>query len=445
MAKASFAKNTFYTLVRMIVGIVISLVTTILIARLLGPEGQGLYSLIILLPSMLLTFMNLGIGVSTAYYVGKDEVDLHTVYKTNILSNIILTILSIIIGVIFVLFFREQFLGGAPVLLLLLALSNVPFLLLNQSLQGIFQGKQDFESFNVTLIIGHIIKLIAVIFLLVVFNLGLNGAIYSYVISNIIVYVLTIYLLNKKHGARYKLGTFSTELFKKTIVYGLKSHLSNIATFLNYRAALLLLAFFINPIAVGIYVAAVNVAERLWVVSQAISSVLFPKITSLTEDDSRNKITSILSRNILFLSIIFGLALFVLSDPVITILYGQKYEEAGLVLMLLIPGIILGSNSKVLSNDIAGRGMPEINMYISILNLVINVVLNIILIPKYGLSGSAIATTIAYGFDFFAKIFMFKRITHLSYREFLFITKEDLQLYMKYLMKMTKKINVKTN
>lgn len=78
---------------------------------------------------------------------------------------------------------------------------------------------------------------------------------------------------------------------------------------------------------------------------------------------------------------------------------------------ILLPGIALLAVEKILSNDIAARGKPEINMYVSIFNVIFSTILNVFLIPMYGATGAAIATSISYSLSFIIKAVFFKRVT----------------------------------
>ena len=71
-----------------------------LIARLLGPEKQGQYTLIILLPTILYTFLNSGISISTVYFVGIKKYSDQEIYFTNLFFSLALSFFSMVIGLL---------------------------------------------------------------------------------------------------------------------------------------------------------------------------------------------------------------------------------------------------------------------------------------------------------------------------------------------------------
>ncbi|WLR52863.1 flippase [Bacillus tianshenii] len=435
-----FFKNILLTLSRQVIGILLGLGLTIIIARTLGPERQGLYALIILLPTMLATFLNMGVGVSSVYYIGKAQYNLQDIIKTNILLAVYLSAFSALIGFIVIAFFSTELFPGASETYLFTMLSLIPILFLKKFLNAIFHGMQDFKSFNSIILIGQLGNFLLVFITLIIFSLGLKAALLSYAFGHVLTLILTFSLLKQKYDFSLLNGKLSTVYLKSSLTFGLKAHLSNIMAFLNYRADLFVISFFLGPLAVGFYVVAVSITEKIWVVSEAVSSVLFPKISSITNEEERNELTSMVNRNILFLAILVGVALILLSDIFILLLFGEEYQQSSQVLKFLVLGIVLGSSVKVISNDLAGRGKPEINMYVAILTVTSNLLLNIILVPILGIYGAAIATSITYSMDWVIKLVIFKKITGKPIHTFLLVNQKDLKAYQNYLLKLKPKI-----
>lgn len=419
-----FISDTVSTIVRQMSNILLGVLLIVILARYLQPEGQGQYSLITLLPLLLVTFLTLGLNTSTTYFISKGNISVSNVIKTNILVSFILSGIAVAFGFIFIYFFSGQFFKGIDVSLLYLVLAALPFMFIKEMLMTVFHGLQDFKSFNKLMVYFQAFLLIWVALLVILGGLGINGAIIAFVLANIIIVITIFYYLRKKK-VDVAGGEFDTLYLKKAINYGIKAHISNAMTFLNYRLDILILGYFVSSASVGLYTVSVNVGERITILAVAISSVLFPRISSTTDKGERDKVTAIVSRNIAFITLIGGIFAFLLSDLVFELFFGSQYEKSSLLLKILLPGIMLLAVEKVLSNDIAGRGKPELNMYVAIINVVGNVTLNLILVPKIGVSGAAYATTISYFFSFIIKIVIFHRITGLSYRQFLLIDRSD--------------------
>lgn len=433
---SSFLKNSFLTLSREILVLVIGLASSIIIARYLGPHGQGAYALVILLPTMLVTFLNLGMGASSVYYVGKKVIDLDTLFKTNVAFGLVISAFAFLIGLIVVLLFSRQLFSGVSMQTLILILFFLPFLFLNQFMQPFFQGTQDFQAFNLTLLVGKITTTVLVAVLLLLFHGGVVEALMAYIAGQVLMLLVTFYLLKKRLSISYRAGNISWPYLKKSLLYGVKTHLSNILAFFNYRADMFVISFFLTPVAVGLYVVAVSIAEKLWIFSKGISSVLFPRIASSNDEADKNHITSVLSRNVFLLSIVAGLLLYFFAGSVIELLFGNAYHNSYTALKLMMPGIVFGGMARIISNDIAGRGKPEINLYTSIFTVVTNIVLNIIFVPIYGIDGAASVTSVTYLMNWVIKVVIFKKITDQPYSTFLLIHSADIKLYSRLLRKL---------
>jgi O-antigen/teichoic acid export membrane protein len=439
----SFMKNCVITLTRQFVSILIGILLLIILARFLGPSGQGKYSLITLLPLMLLTFLNLGLNTSTIYYVSKKEINLNQVFNTNFIIALILAALSIVIGIIVIFLLANNKFENVEQSLLFLSLSAMPFMFLMIFMQTIFQGLQNFKMFNSILVVQQLSNLLLVCLLVVLFNLELEGAIIAFILGYVLTVLFILYILFYKYNVRINFREINKTYLMKSFKYGLKAHISNVMTFLNYRLDILLLGYFINPAAVGIYVVAVNVGERLSVFSQSISSVLLPRVAAEENEEVKNNLTSLVSRTLLLLIVLVSFVLFLLSDLIFTIFFGEQYNQSSLILKVLLPGLTLLAVEKLLSNDLAGRGKPELNMYVSFFNVIFNVCLNLFFIPKFGALGAGISSTLTYITSFVIKVVIFRRETGQSISSLLIIKKQDLQLYKNVFRKFTLKAKVR--
>ena len=110
-------------------------------------------------------------------------------------------------------------------------------------------------------------------------------------------------------------------------------------------------------------------------------------------------------------------------------LFGNEYLPSVEPLWYLIPGIVALSICKVLGNELAGRGKPIINTYISITSLVVNIPLNFLLIPVLGISGSALASTISYTVSAVLTLVYFSRVSENRILDLIILKKSDLELY----------------
>lgn len=405
---------------RQVLKIVMLLALSIIIARWLGPDGNGKYTLAVLLPTFLARFINIGIMNANSYYVGRKSLTLREALRLNWLLCGVLTGIGVTIGILVVLFFQESFFRDLSSFLLFTSLIAFPFFLVKVFMSSLLQAAQDFKKYNIVLLVEPVVILVLVVIFLIGVGKGVTFAVVSFICGQFFAAVFAIIFVRRKANSfegdntvneDKRLSGLSTK-FWAYISYGGRAHLSNVLTFLNYRADLFLINYFINPAATGIYVIAVQLAERLWLLSRSVGAVILPRLSELeSEEDKRKYLTPLISRWVFLLTFAAAAALAVLSHFIITKFFGVDYESATVPLLILLPGIIIGSSARILSNDITARGMPEINFYVAACTVCLNILLNVFLIPMYGIKGAAIATTLTYFADGVTKVIIYKIIS----------------------------------
>ena len=255
------ATNVSSTLLRQTVAGVLQLITIAIIARVYGPAGNGAYAVVLLLPSMLTTFLNLGIGPANVYFLGSVQFSPREVLISCIKFTVILSVIGVAIGGSIIQLKSEVIFPGIEPLMLWLALASFPISLMQSFIISIFQGMQKFTEFNIILLATPLITLVVVSVLIVSGHTNLTTLIIAYIMGIIVTLLISIILLQKYLKVDdEKLGENYT---KSAINYGYKAHLSNIMAFVNYKVDIFLVNFFLNPASAGVYVIAVQLSERL--------------------------------------------------------------------------------------------------------------------------------------------------------------------------------------
>ena len=403
-------RNIGYTLGRQLLAAGAQLLLVVIIARALGPEGNGQYAMAILLPTLMVNFLNLGVGPATVYFVGRGELTASQAIQGNLWLGIRVAALGLPCGLPVLYFFGDALFPGVSLGLLLLGLATFPVSLLLAYLNTILQGLEDFRAFNAATLIPPYIALAGTALTLLALGMGTQAAVVAYLIGQLLGLAMTLTFLRRKQRGEGARGEPVTGQARKVLGYGWKAHLSNILAFVNYRADIFLVNFFLSPAATGVYVIAVQIAERLWMLSQAASTVLLPRLSAMHEDPvARLRLTNRSFRVVLFLTAGAGgfcaFALHWLLVPV----FGAAYAEAMNAFLWLLPGVIAGAGARVQSNCIAAAGKPEWNMYVAVLVVTTNVVLNIMLIPGFGIVGAAMATSAAYAANAAVKYYLVRK------------------------------------
>lgn len=422
-----FTKNTTITVTASVLSLALGFAASVILARILGPEGKGIYTLAVLLPALIVTFANLGIGPATVYHVAQGHYPRREILGNNVLLALGIGFIGVFGGLIVVFFFRENIFPGVAQGYLLLAIILIPVNLFSAYLHSIFLGAQKLKEFNLINIIQAFLFLSFITVMLWVFKTGIMGALLAGVVAWFLTSVVLFLWVYKVAGG-ISLRLDST-YFGKVFVYGSQAHLANILGFLNYRIDLFLVNGFLDPAAVGFYAIAVGLVEKLWLVSNAASTVLFPKVAAETDEERRRKFTPLVARTVLWVTVFGASAIFFLSRWIVEFLYSVVFLSAVQPLQILLPGIVALSVWRLLANDLAGRGKPVLNAYVAGIAVVVNVVLNVFWIPKYGIEGAAWASTVSYVIALIVVLFVYCRISRNSWTKVLLPQPGDWALY----------------
>jgi O-antigen/teichoic acid export membrane protein len=406
-------------------------VVTIVIARVLGPSGKGAYSLILLVSTLLFILGNLGINISNVYFGGKQKYSWAEIASNSLILALALgfSIATAFLTYFFV--FQPSFLKGLEPRCIVLATLVLPFNFLSMYFSYILLGQNRIMDFNLVGLLSSCTLLALIFLILFAFKGEVFGAILAAAGAALITAIVCILLVRRVTKITW---SFSPALFKDSLKFGVKGYLGNVIQFLNYRLDMLLVNFFLSVAFVGYYTVAVSFAEALWYFPGAVGTVIFARTPGISTEEA-NRSTPKVYRNTLFLTILAAVALFILSKSVVLLLFGPAFLPAIQPLKILLPGVVALGSTKVLTNEIAGRGRPIINTIAAGVSLIINISLNILLIPTMGISGAALASTISYSVTSVIVFIAFIRISHNSIFDTLIIKPRDLRVYAQLLTK----------
>lgn len=435
---SSITKNSTITFSSKILTFALGFAASIILARVLGPGGKGIYALIVLIPALMLKLGSLGIEAANVYFTGSKRYGIKDIASNSLLCSISLSsILILLFFGAFHLDIFQNYLASNQInpLYLCLVVLTVPLSLLSRFMISIFIGAEKITIYNKINIFNSIFHLILITVFLVILKKGVFGAILSYVLGIIVCALVVIILITKFTKITF---SFNRRLLKDSTKYGLKAYFGNLTQFLNYRLDMLLVAAILTPASVGFYSISVGIAERLWMLPGAIATVLFPRISSL-KDSEANNLTPRIARHTFLIIFVLALILALIARPVIKTLFGSVFLPSLMPLMILLPGIIALGGCKVLTADLAGRGKPQIGTYAAFVSLAVNIPLNLWLIPKWGISGAAFASSVAYIISTVVVIIAFVKISGKSWTNILLIKKQDFKDYKNLLIKLRKK------
>jgi len=393
----------------------LNIVSGIILTRLLGVEGKGVYATIqanIQLFSLLLGF---GLTTGIIYFTSSNKIQLN---KLMGIAISILLLSSSLLGILIILpspynFFSYLFPKGyhAPFYYIYFILFfGISYF--NSIISAVFQGKQNFKVINSVLLVNSSLSVLLFSMILI----------YDYFIPEIITlkHLLSISLITVSINAIIWIFLYIKSIkiipsFKLSIVHEIKpiylfigiTYIANLLNFLNYRIDIWFLNYYHTAVEVGYYSLATNIVENFWILTTPIITVLLPYLSN--KDKNMTNVIAYISR--VNISVLLCLAIFTFFtiEYILPFVYGKQFLPSISPLILLLPGIILGGSTKLFATYFVSNNQVHYNLKATIIGLVLTIILDFILIPQYGTAGAAIATSIAY-----TSVFLFVTIIYFT-------------------------------
>jgi O-antigen/teichoic acid export membrane protein len=312
--------------------------------------------------------------------------------------------------------------SGDNKLFLTLAIIPIPFALFNSYNSGLFLGKNQIKTFNKINWIPSFITLIFSFALVVLYPLDISGYLIALIGGPIFISVL---LLFKNKFIKSFTLDFDWDIIKKMLNLGMVYAFALLVINLNYRFDVIMLDKMTTQYEVGIYSKGANIIQFLWQIPMLLSTIIFAR-SAVSKDNLAfsHKVAQLLRLSIIAIGILCVFLIF-FSDFLIIGLFGIKFEGSVTVLKYLIPGVLFLTIFKVMNMDLAGKGMPSVSLKAMVPGLVINIVANLLLIPKYGANGAAIASTISYTISSLLFLHFYSKKVEIPIREIVNFTKKD--------------------
>ena len=374
--------------------------------RALGPAGNGILVTALLLPQALYAFLNLGMGASHVYHLSSGVGDPRRMRTVNwVLAVLLWTAVALVVAASS----KQQiatYLPGIDKGLALYASLLFPLLLLAGWSASMVRGQRDYRAYNKTLLVHPLV------FFGTVAVLGATGSVsVMAVVTAHLIGQLTLWMMSESRLVKNGLAASGQYQLRDAISFGLRSHLSNVITFLNYRLTLYLVSFMLGASPTGSYALAVQLAEMLWLFSGAASSIVYPE--SAAHSKSPAALDAMVKRIAKLVGqVTLGGALLgaVLAPFAIPLAFGKDFNGSVAPFIILLPGIVAWSYMSILSNALAGLGCQKVNIQGAILCLTINVIGAVLAMPVLGTSGAALASTVAFSSTALYTVAMYRKI-----------------------------------
>lgn len=408
MPSASISRGAISHFVAKSLAVALGMAIIAIVARQ-GPEQQGVFSLLVASEAVYAALFS-GIGLAVARRVSHHG-DEAGAWLTGALA---LCLLAGLLGAgVFTLAAYRW--GGDPAYRYLPWLAAAaPFLLLTPTVSGLYLGLGRMGPINL-LTVGPPLATLVLWPLCQQVQPGAAAVMIAWVAARALVGIAAALHAAGRFGLRRVAWAGWAPLAGFCTVVGL----TNLVSWLNYRVDLFIVERLAGLAPAGIYSVAVTVAELLWFVSSSVSVAAYARIGQPDRAQAAALTVRIVHLNLAVLMATSPL-LVALAWWALPAVLGPAYAASLPLLVMLLPGVWAYAGASTLSAFYTNfLGRPQLSAAVASTSLAINVLACLVLVPRFGAAGAAVATSASYLLAIVWGLALFRRHARLSWREVL--------------------------
>ena len=388
---AVFVRQVLAMCITRISLIAIGLITTVVVARTLGPEGRGLYAVAMAIGAIGVQCGTLGLHTVNSYAAAKDRSSLPGLVGNSLAVAAMVGALAMT-GTYIAVAIRPQIapLGGS---LLFLALLWIPFGLAYTLVQCLLLGVNAVAVYNRAELANRTLALVMIVGLMLLHAVSPQSVLAVGLVMTAGAGAAAVRHLVRDSG---RAPQPSWKLFTGNFSYGLRAYLGTFFCFLVSRTDVLMLKYLASTEAAGHYSIAGTMADNVSILPVIVASLLLPKLSATA--DIRRKYT-LMKKTVVgttaILVPLFG-ATMLLAPWAIRVLFGEAFAPAAPAYLWLMPGMLFLGIEMVAVQFLNSIGFPVVVVWIWFCCALVKVFANFWVIPIYGVAGASVVASCVY-------------------------------------------------
>jgi O-antigen/teichoic acid export membrane protein len=394
--------NTAFQLVGRVLTMGFSVLVISLLTRYLGNHGYGIYTLVFSYLAFFSMLADFGLHLSMIRILTK-QIDNPSLIGSYFIIRILFIILSSILSIIFLVFIPYSFEIKSAILIGLLA---IDIGILSSIGNAIFQTKLRLDFITIIDLFGKLVTLFGII-VCIRLNLNLISIIFTVVIGNIFSLVLSIFLLIKEN--KFYL-IFDKKSVKKLLILSTPIGISSFLALSYFKIDTIMLSLLKNEIEVSYYGVAYKVFENLLIIWGFYMASAYPIMSTLFEN--REKFIIFLKNSIkisLFISLLIIVLVYIFSPLIVNIIAGDQYIKSVDSIRILLFSIPFLFINNIYYHIFIIKEKVWILVRILLFILMINIIINLVAIPRYSIIGASFSTVLTELITFLIYSFFVRR------------------------------------
>ena len=422
MSRSNYLKHLALSMGTKLAMIALRLLRNVLLARILGPSERGLFALLSALPDLISAATSGGLNSAVGYQAAKQRPMGLLLSQVLLFGCLLAALLTLLVVALTREFGSELDITTQLGLLAWLLLLAVPLTVLKSGLLTLHNASGGVVAFNALRLIESLAPLLVFLALFWMWkSAALEAALISWLTGISLVVLAGWVWLKREHPLSLQWDRASqNELLR----YGVRSHPDLLFQQVILRSDYLFIGALLGTTALGHYAMASAAAELLLIVPEAVTTPLMKRL--LQQEAGIEKVTPLALR--LTATVMLGacLSMAVVGEWLIVTLFGEAYQPAYPALLALLPGLLGLCYMSILRLDLLGKNRPGTISLLMGLSALLNLALNVLLIPTYGIVGAAAASSIAYLAVTLALLVVYCRLSHVPVWQTLIVLPGDI-------------------
>ncbi|MBC2391098.1 NeuD/PglB/VioB family sugar acetyltransferase [Listeria booriae] len=402
-----FNNAFFLTFVKKGFVVLNGVVSLMLVARYFGPAMRGEYMFIINVVIVGTTILNLGISLIYPHFRKQDKRAKNLFVSYSFLQFFLYLIISLLILII-----TKNIVLGISALLISVNVLNLQVTQINLV--------ENLKQQSVIIIASSLINTILI---MLAFFLTSENLFLILIIFGLKSYVSMVFSLVSLCGSDFKF-TIVPVKYKKMTALAFLPLLTSFLIAINYQADIIILKMMsVDFYHIGLYSTGVALAEYSWMIPDIFKEVMFHH--NARKDDVKRMTFSI---RLGFTAVVLVAVLVIaLGKPILGLLFGADFVAAYPIVVWMFLAVPFMVYTKIIGTLFSANGGWRFYFITLLISVLLNIGLNVALIPSFHIYGSAFASVISYAFCGLTMLIWFKRKYKVPFRDVLFVKWEDVQ------------------
>ena len=369
-----------------------SIVTSLVGARALGPAGRGDLLLITLWPIVIALLAEFGLPNAYRYWMAKEPDRVSRLFSNAVIYTLAMGAISVLLGELIV---PHVVAERTPEVMLLIRvyMVNIPAVVFLNLMRGLLEGTRRFGWAGAARFIFFAVQSVGFGGLWLAGDLTVRTAAITMMVAQAASMLLALAAVWLQLRPRWQPNWIE---FKTSMHYGMRDYAGGVADYATLRLDQLMLGAMASSTAMGLYVVAVRLSEITTFAAEAVADALMPEMAASRKGDGAEALLARSLRLTIYANLILLVPLWLVAPLMLRVLFGPNFVPAASAFRWLLIAAVVWSASAIVIRGLQGFGHPGLTTIARFLSALVTAGALLILLPRMGITGAAIASLIGY-------------------------------------------------